>query len=186
MQESLSLSSWSLCIPRYIWGCWQWCKVLNFYMLFRHAGLSFVVDQLDCSSTDTACITIMHVPIWQGSCKPHSSSGTWLASAMVSFSCSGLLVSVQPYSLSVTYIDRSNASKVVVCGLLHLTDCFPDLVKATIRCQIGACRRIHFLEKKLVLSYNDKFFSYITRHFSFAAQKFTTMMFEEGRMYVES
>uniref|UniRef100_M1C645 Transmembrane transporter n=1 Tax=Solanum tuberosum TaxID=4113 RepID=M1C645_SOLTU len=59
----------------------------------------------------TACITIMPVPICLASCKPHSSLDTWLASAMVSSSCSGLLVSVQPYFLSVIYTGQSSASR---------------------------------------------------------------------------
>lgn len=73
-----------------------------------------MVDRPDCSSTATACITIMPVQICLVSCKPHSSLDTWLASAMVSSSCSGLLVSVQPYFLSVIYTGQSSASKKLV------------------------------------------------------------------------
>lgn len=69
-----------------------------------------MVDQLACSSMATACITTMHDQICQVSCKPRSSLGTWLAFAMVSFSCSGLSVSVLPYFLSVTYTTLSSAS----------------------------------------------------------------------------
>uniref|UniRef100_A0A2N9EQL9 Uncharacterized protein n=1 Tax=Fagus sylvatica TaxID=28930 RepID=A0A2N9EQL9_FAGSY len=58
----------------------------------------------------TACITTMHDQICQVSCKHHSSLGTWLASAMVSFSCLGLSDSVLLYSLYVTYTALSSAS----------------------------------------------------------------------------
>ncbi|KAK9272546.1 hypothetical protein L1049_002919 [Liquidambar formosana] len=73
-------------------------------------GLFFVVDQLAYSSMATAYITIMHGQICQVSCKPHSSLGTWLAFAMVSFSCSELSVSVRPCFLSATFIGLSSAS----------------------------------------------------------------------------
>lgn len=48
--------------------------------------------------------------------------------------------------------------KLLSGGLLHLTDCFPDLVKATIRYQIGACRRIHFLKRSLYYHTMTNFF----------------------------
>eukprot|EP00474_Spongospora_subterranea_P005582 CRZ06040.1 hypothetical protein [Spongospora subterranea] len=86
-------------------------------------GLSSVVDRLDCSSMATACITIMPVPICLASCKPHSSLDTWLASAMVSSSCSGLLVSVQPYFLSVIYTGQSSASRKQVRRFSSRTEC---------------------------------------------------------------
>lgn len=73
-----------------------------------------MVDRLDFSSMATACITIMPVPICLASCKPHSSLDTWLASAMVSSSCWGLWVSVQPYFLSVIYTGQSSASRKLV------------------------------------------------------------------------
>lgn len=74
------------------------------------SGLSFVVDQLACSSMGTACITIMHDQTCQASCKPHSSLGTWLAFAMVSFSCLGLSDSVLLCFSFVTYTALSSAS----------------------------------------------------------------------------
>lgn len=74
------------------------------------SGLSFVVDQLACSSMDTACITIMHDQICQVSCKPHSFSATWLAFVMAFFSCLGLLDSVLPCFLSGTYTTLLSAN----------------------------------------------------------------------------
>lgn len=53
-----------------------------------------MADQQGCSYMDTACITIMQDQICLVSCKPLSFLATWLAFAMVSFSCLGLLVSV--------------------------------------------------------------------------------------------
>ena len=85
--------------------------VFDIYILLTYSGLSFVVDQLACSSMATACTTTMHDQICQVSCKPRSSLGTWLAFAMVSFSCLGLSVSGLPYFLSVTYTALSSASK---------------------------------------------------------------------------
>lgn len=67
----------------------------------------------------TACITTMHDQICQVSCKHRSSLGTWLAFAMVSFSCLGLSVSVLLYSLFVTYTGLSNASSKSL-GLLEV------------------------------------------------------------------
>jgi hypothetical protein len=84
--------------------------VFEFCIFVLQPGLSFVVDQLACSSMATACITTMHDQICQVSCKHHSSLGTWLASAMVSFSCLGLSDSVLLYSLYVTYTALSSAS----------------------------------------------------------------------------
>lgn len=74
----------------------------------------------------TACITTLHDQICQVSCKHRSSLGTWLAFAMVSFSCLGLSVSVHLYSLFVTYTDLSNASSKSL-GLLEVQQvvCFP-------------------------------------------------------------
>lgn len=71
-----------------------------------------MVDQLVYSSIPTACTTTMHGQICLVSCKPHSSLGTWLAYAMASFSCLGLLVSGLLCSLSVIYIAQSSVSSV--------------------------------------------------------------------------
>ncbi|CAL5371521.1 unnamed protein product [Camellia sinensis] len=86
-------------------------------------GLSFVVDQLACSSVVIAYTTIMPDQICQVLCKPPFSLGTWLASAMVSFSCLGLLVSVLLCSLSVTYTTQSSASSDFDGSLLCSTNC---------------------------------------------------------------
>lgn len=83
-------------------------------MLTIDAGLFFVVDQLGCSSIPTACITIMHDQICRASCKPHSSSDTWLAFATVSYSCSTQLVSELHSFLFVTYTARLSASSNLV------------------------------------------------------------------------
>lgn len=74
-----------------------------------------MVDQLAYLYTAIACITTMRDQICLASCKFRFSSDTWLASAMVSFSCWGLLVSVRLWSSSATYIDLSNVSR----------DCWP-------------------------------------------------------------
>ncbi|KAF5747991.1 transmembrane 9 superfamily member 4 [Tripterygium wilfordii] len=75
------------------------------------SGHSCVEDPLACSFMATACITTMHDLTCRASCKPHFSLDTWLASAMVSFSCSGLSVSVLLYSSSVISTALSSASR---------------------------------------------------------------------------
>lgn len=55
--------------------------------LFYSVGLSYVVDQLDYLSMPTACTTTMLDRTCLGSCKPHSSSATWHASATASSLC---------------------------------------------------------------------------------------------------
>lgn len=56
----------------------------------------------------------MPVRICLASCKPRSSSVTWLASATASFSCSGWWVSVPLCSLFATSTGQSSVSKAVV------------------------------------------------------------------------
>ncbi|MBA0596387.1 hypothetical protein Gorai_013209, partial [Gossypium raimondii] len=73
-------------------------------------GLSSVVDQLVSLSTLTACIITTLDQTCLDLCKPRSSLVIWPASATDSSSCSGQLVSVPRYSLSVTYTGLSNAS----------------------------------------------------------------------------
>ncbi|MBA0721505.1 hypothetical protein Golax_009043, partial [Gossypium laxum] len=73
-------------------------------------GLSSVVDQPASLSTPTACIITTLDQTCLDLCKPRSSLVIWPASATDSSSCSGQLVSVPRYSLSVTYTGLSNAS----------------------------------------------------------------------------
>lgn len=89
------------------------CMCLNFETLCiarSGAGHSFAEDPLVCSYMGTACTTTMLGQICQVLCKLHSSLGTWLASAMVSSSCLGILVSMLPCYLSVTYTDLSSVN----------------------------------------------------------------------------
>lgn len=65
-------------------------NLIIFYMLL---GLSSVVDQLVCSYMGIVCSSTMQDQICLVSCKPLSFLATWLAFAMVSFSCLELLVS---------------------------------------------------------------------------------------------
>lgn len=74
------------------------------------AGHSFAEDQLAYSYMGTACTITMLGQTCQVLCKLRSSSGTWLASAMVSSSCLGPLVSVLPCYSSVTYTDLSSVN----------------------------------------------------------------------------
>lgn len=120
-------------------------------MLLVALGLSFVVDQLDCSSMGTAYTTIMHVQICPASCRPHSSSDTWHAFAMASFLCLGLLVSVQHSFLSAIYtVQLSVSSKFTRCT------CFLTFMihgfGRTILSQRGLCRAF-LLKPILVISY---------------------------------
>lgn len=73
-----------------------------------------MVDQLAYLSTDTACITTMRGQICLVLCKLHSSSATWVASVMASFSCLGPSVSVPPCSLCVIYTSPSSVSSCLV------------------------------------------------------------------------
>lgn len=74
------------------------------------AGLSYAVDQQGYSSMDIACTIIMLGQTCQASCKPLSSSGTWLAYAMVFSLCLGWLASVLHCCLSGTSTVLSSAS----------------------------------------------------------------------------
>ncbi|KAI9160957.1 hypothetical protein LWI28_013116 [Acer negundo] len=86
-------------------------SVLRLKTMSGGGGLSCAVDQLAYSYMPTACITTMHDQICLDLCKPHSSSDTWLAFAMVFSSCSGPLVSVLHCSLFVTFTDQSSVSR---------------------------------------------------------------------------
>lgn len=77
-------------------------------------GLSYAVDQLACLSMPTACIITMLDQICLVLCKPHSSLVTWLASAMVSFWCLGLLDFALLCSLFVTFTGQSSVSSTWV------------------------------------------------------------------------
>lgn len=66
-----------------------------------------------CSSMRIACIITMPDQICPVSCRPHFSSDTWPASAMVSSSCSEWLGSALHCSLFDIYTGRSNVSNVV-------------------------------------------------------------------------
>ncbi|KAG5531885.1 hypothetical protein RHGRI_026482 [Rhododendron griersonianum] len=89
---------------------WWWSET-NLRVRFA-TGLFFVVDQLAYLSMATACITTMRDPTCLVSCKLHFSLDTWLASATVSSSCWGLLVSVLLCSLFATYTGLSSANRV--------------------------------------------------------------------------
>ncbi|OIV91666.1 hypothetical protein TanjilG_26519 [Lupinus angustifolius] len=86
----------------------------NLYYILLQECLSFVVDQLACSSMAIAYIITMHDPICLVSCKLRSSSVTWPASAMAFFSCLEVSVSVPHCSSSAIYTGLSSVSN---CGL---------------------------------------------------------------------
>uniref|UniRef100_A0A1D1XHD4 Tryptophan synthase beta chain n=1 Tax=Anthurium amnicola TaxID=1678845 RepID=A0A1D1XHD4_9ARAE len=98
--------------------CQQMISLVSFHIGKQNtqgklfAGPSSVAVPLVCSSMGTACITTMLDRACQGSCRQPSSSATWLAFAMVSFSCLVVLASVLPCCSSATYIGPSNASSL--------------------------------------------------------------------------
>lgn len=79
------------------------------------SGLFFAEAPPVYSSSSTAFIIIMQDQTCRASCKPHSSSATWLVYAMGSSSCWGLLAFVHLCSLCATYIDPLSASKSHIC-----------------------------------------------------------------------
>lgn len=79
---------WFLGFSRHFWDLMCFLTHLHILLVFL-SGLSFVVDQRVYSYMPTACTTTTQDQICLVSCKPRSSSATWLAYAMVSFSCSG-------------------------------------------------------------------------------------------------
>lgn len=104
-----------------------WNVYLTDHCLWFATGLSCAVGQLVCLSMPTACTTTTPDQICRVSCKPRSSSVTWLASAMASFSCLGWWVSVRHCSLFAIFTGRSSVSKhrsvylvkAVLVSLLH-------------------------------------------------------------------
>ncbi len=93
-----------------------WTTIWFFFCPFSYTGHSYVEDQLDFLSMGTVCTTIMHDQICLDLCRHHSSSATWLASAMLSSWCWAWSVSVPHCSLSVTYTNPSSVSNTVVKG----------------------------------------------------------------------
>lgn len=118
----------------------------------RWTGLSFAVDQPGYSSMPTVCTTTTHAQTCQASCKPRSSSDTWLAFATASSSCSGPLVSAHPYSLFATYTAQSSVS-----NKLSWWPSTPYSIPHKFGRAIwhpGLCRTVGFFKrKKLVISY---------------------------------
>lgn len=89
--------------------------ILSFFFS-SDAGHSFVVDQLDFSSSLTVYTTTVNGLTCLGSCRHHSSLVTWPASATPSSSCWAWLVSVPPcYSFAI-YTNPSNVSRLCIVG----------------------------------------------------------------------